>query len=187
MARTLTSHENHHTNNALQPQNEGCGNVDEKKNDWVDKMGSALMVVASLIATMAFQVAVNPLGGVWQDNISQSGGSPPGSLGSRPHTAGKSIFADTDPALYSLFLIYDTTVTAMAFTYAFAIYALSGLKSISGVAVRSVFSVWYGLMGLLFLVHTILLIVKIKYVKKSIRQRRQPSGNMTGMNISNEA
>ncbi|TXG61826.1 hypothetical protein EZV62_013189 [Acer yangbiense] len=51
MARTLTSHENLHTNNALQPQNEGRGNVDEKKNDWVDKMGSALMVVASLIAT----------------------------------------------------------------------------------------------------------------------------------------
>ena len=78
-------------------------------------------------------------------------------------------------------------VTAMAFTYAFAIYALSGLKSMSGVAVRSVFLVWYGLMGLLFLVHTVLLIVNIKYVKKSIRQRRQPSGNMTGMNISNEA
>ncbi|TXG61820.1 hypothetical protein EZV62_013183 [Acer yangbiense] len=90
MARTLTSHENDHNNNALQPQNKGCGNVDEKKNDWVEKMSSTLMIVASLIATMAFQVAVNPPGGVWQEDKSQSGER-------QGHKAGKSIFVNTDP------------------------------------------------------------------------------------------
>ncbi|TXG61832.1 hypothetical protein EZV62_013195 [Acer yangbiense] len=237
MARTLTSHENDNTNNALQPQNKGCGNVDEKKNDWVEKTSSALMIVASLIATMAFQVAVNPPGGVWQDEddgTSQSNAiatgsldsSPPiaafpGSLHHLPHTAGMSIFADKDAGLYSVFMICDTTsflaslsiilllisglpigrkffmwilmvimwiaISAMSFTYAFAVSSLSNLTSMFS-AVRFVILVWIGLMGLLLLVHTILLIVKmIKYVKKSIRQRRQPSGNTAGMNISNKA
>ncbi|KAK0596747.1 hypothetical protein LWI29_018618 [Acer saccharum] len=62
MARILTSHHNQQANNALQPRNKGSGNVPEKKNDWAEKMNSALMVVASLIATMAFQVAINPSG-----------------------------------------------------------------------------------------------------------------------------
>ncbi|TXG61829.1 hypothetical protein EZV62_013192 [Acer yangbiense] len=109
MARTLTSHENLHTNKALQPQNEGRGNVDEKKKDWVDKMGSALMVAASLIATMAFQVAVNPPGGVWQeDSTSISGAGAPKSS-HEPHTAGISIFSDYYPEAYMVFLIANTT------------------------------------------------------------------------------
>ncbi|KMT18065.1 hypothetical protein BVRB_2g032570 [Beta vulgaris subsp. vulgaris] len=36
--------------------------------DWVEKQRTALMVVSSLIATMAFQAGINPPGGVWQDN-----------------------------------------------------------------------------------------------------------------------
>ena len=34
------------------------------------KNRKTIMVVASLIATMAFQVVVNPPGGVWQDDLS---------------------------------------------------------------------------------------------------------------------
>ncbi|KAK0570947.1 hypothetical protein LWI29_008856 [Acer saccharum] len=109
MAITLTSHENLHTNNALQPQNEGRGNVDEKKNDWADKMGSALMVVASLIATMAFQVVVNPPGGVWQENsTSISGADVPLSSYKPRHMAGTSIFSDYYPGEYLGFLIANT-------------------------------------------------------------------------------
>ncbi|KAK2639120.1 hypothetical protein Ddye_026915 [Dipteronia dyeriana] len=200
MARTLTPHENHHTNNALQPRNQGRGNVDETKKDWAEKMSSALMVVASLIATMAFQVAVNPPGGVWQDD-------------NKGHTAGKSIFADRDTD-YSVFLGFDTigflaslsiilllisglpigrkffiwilmvivwiAISSLAFTYAVAISALSDWDTAIKV-VRIVVLLWAVLMGLLLLVHTIRLIVKmIKYVKKSRRQGRQgrqPSGN----------
>lgn len=37
--------------------------------DWQRKKRNTLMVVASLIATMAFQVGANPPGGFWQDNF----------------------------------------------------------------------------------------------------------------------
>nr|DAD36515.1 TPA_asm: hypothetical protein HUJ06_007156 [Nelumbo nucifera] len=36
--------------------------------DWVEKKRDILMVVVSLIATMAFQAGFNPPGGVWQEN-----------------------------------------------------------------------------------------------------------------------
>ncbi|KAL3833019.1 hypothetical protein ACJIZ3_007755 [Penstemon smallii] len=46
------------------------------QDDWLDKKRSALMVVASLIATMAFQVGVQPPAGVWDDkNTNDSQGN----------------------------------------------------------------------------------------------------------------
>ena len=42
--------------------------LQERDHTWSSDQYNALMVVASLIATMAFQVAMNPPGGVWQDN-----------------------------------------------------------------------------------------------------------------------
>ncbi|GKC69491.1 ankyrin repeat-containing domain, PGG domain protein, partial [Tanacetum coccineum] len=36
--------------------------------DWLYKKKESLMVVAVLIATIAFQAGVNPPGGVWQEN-----------------------------------------------------------------------------------------------------------------------
>uniref|UniRef100_A0A803N971 PGG domain-containing protein n=1 Tax=Chenopodium quinoa TaxID=63459 RepID=A0A803N971_CHEQI len=38
-----------------------------KDRAWLEDRRTSLMVVASLIATMAFQVGINPPGGVWQD------------------------------------------------------------------------------------------------------------------------
>lgn len=38
------------------------------QSDWLDKKRSALMVVASLIATMAFQVGVNPPDKIWDES-----------------------------------------------------------------------------------------------------------------------
>ncbi|XP_028064505.1 ankyrin repeat-containing protein ITN1-like [Camellia sinensis] len=38
------------------------------KGEWLSKKRDILMVVASLIATMAFQAAISPPGGFWQDN-----------------------------------------------------------------------------------------------------------------------
>lgn len=42
--------------------------LQERDHTRLSNQHDALMVVASLIATMAFQVAMNPPGGVWQDN-----------------------------------------------------------------------------------------------------------------------
>uniref|UniRef100_A0A803NEM1 PGG domain-containing protein n=1 Tax=Chenopodium quinoa TaxID=63459 RepID=A0A803NEM1_CHEQI len=38
-----------------------------KDRAWLEEHRTSLLVVASLIATMAFQVGINPPGGVWQD------------------------------------------------------------------------------------------------------------------------
>ncbi|XP_022131645.1 ankyrin-3-like [Momordica charantia] len=68
---------------------------------WARKK-DALMVVASLIATMAFQAAVNPPGGVWQDD---------GNSGQR---AGKSVMASKSPDLYTLFIVSATSAFAFS-------------------------------------------------------------------------
>ncbi|XP_076887243.1 uncharacterized protein LOC143537335 [Bidens hawaiensis] len=86
-------------------QNIGLGNMkyhkkphlktDSKNNDdWLDKKRNTLMVVASLIATMAFQAGTNPPSGVWQDNsIAQ---------------AGSAVMVYNHPRLYHTFLVCNT-------------------------------------------------------------------------------
>ncbi|KAK9683803.1 hypothetical protein RND81_10G165600 [Saponaria officinalis] len=66
-----------------------------KHKTWLERQRNALMVVASLIATMAFQVGINPPGGAWQDNMDG-------------HIAGNSIMADVDKDQYDRLLIYNT-------------------------------------------------------------------------------
>ncbi|XP_050364450.1 ankyrin repeat-containing protein BDA1-like [Argentina anserina] len=77
----------------------------QKEVDWLGRKRSSLMVVASLIATVAFQSAINPPGGVWQsDYLEDSNGNPV----DNPHHAGQSVMADTQPKLYGLFMISNT-------------------------------------------------------------------------------
>ncbi|GKD82404.1 ankyrin repeat-containing domain, PGG domain protein, partial [Tanacetum coccineum] len=69
---------------------------DSKNNeDWLDKKRNTLMVVASLIATMAFQAGTNPPSGVWQDT-------------STDHRAGYSIMEYNHQNLYHVFLVSNT-------------------------------------------------------------------------------
>ncbi|XP_058202961.1 ankyrin repeat-containing protein BDA1-like [Rhododendron vialii] len=77
------------------------------------KLMQTLMVVASLFATMAFQVGVNPPGGVWQDN-------------SEAHLAGKAILAYEYPKSYSCF-IYFNTVGFLLSSYLIISHLLSAL------------------------------------------------------------
>lgn len=67
---------------------------------WLSKKRDALMVVASLIATMAFQAGVSPPGGLWQDD---------GASGKPTQTAGTSIMAAKDPTNYDRYLSFNTT------------------------------------------------------------------------------
>ncbi|KAK0570669.1 hypothetical protein LWI29_004720 [Acer saccharum] len=92
IARTLKSPENHQIKVLIQPDQDtytDSGIILPKRHnlEWSDKMRSALMVVASVIATMAFQASVNPPGGLWQDT-SHGGGVATSSTSSKPHTAG---------------------------------------------------------------------------------------------------
>ncbi|XP_058215575.1 ankyrin repeat-containing protein BDA1-like [Rhododendron vialii] len=72
--------------------------IERLEPSWQTKRRNTLMIVASLIATMAFQVGVNPLGGVWLDNLEGPGG----------HVAGKAITAYNSPYQYRGFMYLNT-------------------------------------------------------------------------------
>ncbi|XP_052183436.1 uncharacterized protein LOC127795666 [Diospyros lotus] len=63
--------------------------------EWLSKKRDAPMVVASLIATMAFQAGVSPPGVFWQEN-------------SADHRAGEAVMAFNYPDSYPLFLRANT-------------------------------------------------------------------------------
>ncbi|XP_021739133.1 ankyrin repeat-containing protein ITN1-like [Chenopodium quinoa] len=66
---------------------------DEK---WLEQQNTALMVVASCIATLSFQVGINPPGGVWQDD-------------NKGHEAGTSIMSyDKDKDSYNIVQVSNT-------------------------------------------------------------------------------
>lgn len=76
-----------------------------KHTDWLASKRSALMVVASLIATVAFQAGLTPPGGVWQDDYKvDSNGKPV----AEPHTVGTAVMAYKDPLQYGVFMIFNT-------------------------------------------------------------------------------
>ncbi|XVE97737.1 hypothetical protein REPUB_Repub03eG0044300 [Reevesia pubescens] len=78
-----------------------------KRTDWLGRKRSSLMVVASLLATVAFQAALSPPGGIWSDDYSvDSDGNP----AENPHKAGLAVMAYTDPGKYEAFMILNTIV-----------------------------------------------------------------------------
>lgn len=77
----------------------------QKSADWMGRRRSALMVVASLIATVAFQAGLTPPGGVWQDDYAvDEDGNPV----KDPHSVGQSVLAYKHPKEYGIFMICNT-------------------------------------------------------------------------------
>ncbi|KAL0330666.1 UNVERIFIED_CONTAM: hypothetical protein Sangu_1612100 [Sesamum angustifolium] len=112
-------------------QRNSLRNLPIPQEDWLERKRSALMVVASLIATMAFQVGVNPPSGVWQDNnLVDSQGNPV----SDPHRAGYSVMAHNYPKGYPRFYMINTT----AFIASLSIILLL----MSGLPIRRRFFMW---------------------------------------------
>ncbi|CAI9093759.1 OLC1v1029320C1 [Oldenlandia corymbosa var. corymbosa] len=172
-------------------------------NDWLSRKRDAIMVVASLIATMAFQAGVSPTGGVWQDDSNPDG------------PAGTAVMALKHPKYYKNFVRTNTvafvsslstilflisglpfrykffmwalmvvmwlTITAIASTYGISILMVTPVhqkKDLSQVIKTSV-TVWCGVMSLLLLGNTIRLInrwIRKRYGVDMFRKlRRQGS------------
>ena len=99
--------------------------------DWVERKRNTLMLVASLLVTMAFQAGVNPPAGVWQDTSPSDSST---ASDDSNHYAGFSIMADNYPELYISFIIYNT----VGFLASLSIILLL----ISGLPLRRRFFMW---------------------------------------------
>ncbi|KAM5547292.1 ankyrin repeat-containing protein ITN1-like [Rosa sericea] len=79
--------------------------VNQKPTEWLGRKRDSLMVVASLLATVAFQAAIVPPGGVWQDDRQvDENGNPV----ENPHSVGTSIMASNNRKEYGIFMIFNT-------------------------------------------------------------------------------
>lgn len=174
--------------------------------DWFDQQKSALMVVASLIATMAFQVGVNPPGGVWQDDKPDNSG--------RHRVAGDSVFAYKLPRGYTNFYIVNMiafiaslsiilllmsglplrrrvflwilmvitwiAITTIALCYLVAVVALTPDERVTSILPMMGYMIilWIALMALLLIGHTIRMIVKlVKKLRKAWTRRRSSASS----------
>ncbi|KAK2994976.1 hypothetical protein RJ640_021532 [Escallonia rubra] len=93
----------------------------KKQHTWLEKKYDALLVAATLIAAMAYQAALNPPGGLWQDDKTVDLG------GNKNITfyAGTSLLAAHHPYRYGIFWIYNTTSFVAALSVVFLV--VSGL------------------------------------------------------------
>ncbi|CAL5359168.1 unnamed protein product [Camellia sinensis] len=160
----------------------------DNQGEWLAKKMDALMVVASLLTTIAFQAGVSPPGGVWQND------SPEGSLD--PHRTGEAVAAYTYPESYQFYLranmisfvaslstilllisglplkrknfmrilmmIMCLSITSIAFSYAFSLVAVTP-KTHRVTLHRTLYvavPVWCVVMVILLLVHTIQLTLR---------------------------
>ncbi|PON71738.1 Transmembrane protein [Parasponia andersonii] len=91
-------------------------NKKTKPENWLTRKREALMVVASLIATMAFQAVTSPPGGLWQDDSSATGsgsasqGAPASDTAADSHRAGESIMAYNQDSFWYHSYLYCNTV-----------------------------------------------------------------------------
>ncbi|XP_019186255.1 PREDICTED: ankyrin repeat-containing protein At2g01680-like [Ipomoea nil] len=148
--RTTTTNNNHQT----------------PAGDWLSRKRDSIMVVASLIATMAFQAGVNPPGGVWQEN----------SESPQPHKAGEAVMAYNHAKAYRYFIKTNTT--------AFVASLSTILLLISGLPFRRRPFLW-GLMVIMWLaVTTIALSYGIAIVIITPKQYRAQLSNVIQISVT---
>ncbi|XP_058180398.1 ankyrin repeat-containing protein At5g02620-like [Rhododendron vialii] len=167
---------------------QGTVGDDRLEPSWQTKRRNTFMIVSSLIATMAYQVGVNPPGGVWLDDAEE-------------HKVGKAILAYNYPDFYPIFMCLNTagflvslttillliislpergwglrwaqafiswcTILTTAFSYTFSVIAISpaGKKYIyerdASKAIKFTALAWAVVMSLIFVWHLLLLTIGI--------------------------
>lgn len=168
------------------------------------------MVVASLIATMAFQAGISPPIGNWQEDAQESlSGS---------HEAGRSIMADKMPDEFAFFVGYNTTsflasisviillisgipfkwrffmwilmiimwiaIIATTRTYTISISCLSSRRGERSSAEAGAVVAFYGVAGIVLTGHSTRLIRKVVTLARRSRARRfSRSPTITPANI----
>ncbi|XP_058750286.1 uncharacterized protein LOC131623305 [Vicia villosa] len=75
-----------------------------KRGNWMEQMRGSLMVVATVIASVTFQIAINPPGGVWQENTDSAQGCPK----NETCNAGTSVLAASEKLKYEAFILLCT-------------------------------------------------------------------------------
>lgn len=156
---------------------------------WLAKKRTALIIVAVLLATMAFQAGVTPPGGVWPDN--------------NGHRGGQAVMAYNHPHLYKYFLRSNTVgfvaslstillliselpfnkrryvwalvaimclaITSMALTYSFSITVVTPKWERTALSrtIEVAVVVWCSVTAIVLLVHAIRTIASIVGKKKS--------------------
>ncbi|KAL3844271.1 hypothetical protein ACJIZ3_001674 [Penstemon smallii] len=97
-------------------------NTQTRPEKWLAKKRDAIMLVAVLIATMAFQAVVSPAGGVWQEDMFHD------SLGNNllvPHRAGEAVMAHKHPRAFKSFIRSNTI--AFVSSLSTILFLISGL------------------------------------------------------------
>ncbi|XP_015902821.3 ankyrin repeat-containing protein BDA1-like [Ziziphus jujuba] len=88
--------------------------------DWIKDRSGALMIVATVIATMTFQAALNPPGGVWQQNTNTTELSHGFDCGKEDRClAGTAVLPNLHRDEFIRFLAYDTTAFLASLTVIF--------------------------------------------------------------------
>lgn len=106
-----------------------------KASDWLTRKRDAIMIVATLIATFAFQAGLSPPGGVWQDDSTRSSTSTTfAPLPLPSHRAGEAIMAHYHPKYYKNFVRTNTV--------SFVSSLSTILLLISGLPFRRRFFMW---------------------------------------------
>ncbi|XP_059455127.1 ankyrin repeat-containing protein BDA1-like [Corylus avellana] len=103
------------------------------QGNWIDETRGTLMVVATVMATIAFQVGINPPGGVWQEYVKTEDKSQ--ACTEEICEAGTGILSYLWPEEYQLLLKFNTT--------SFIASVCIVLLVISGFPLTSKFSVWF--------------------------------------------
>ncbi|KAL4296872.1 hypothetical protein GQ457_12G022220 [Hibiscus cannabinus] len=154
-----------------------------KHTDWLSRKRSALMVVSSLIATVAYQAAISPPGGVLQaDETVDDEGNPL----EHPRKAGTAVMAYKQGIEYGQFMIFKT----LAFLASLSIILLlvSGLPmkkrrwihmspdSASGVlhdVTQASVLAWLGLMGVVFIGNVVRMNLWILRKYRVVKEKKQ--------------